>query len=147
MGGLFSKNKTIKFFSNKTINEYTEVKYFFNSEGQYKLKIDMNANIDKSTGSGVTIKVKNEKNNLIPTLYFQKSIEINTELGNYPYIFEGQTEVIIQINIKQQPLFVKKISVQQIPLKKSNFGSSENNNYLYFILLLILLLCYKKFVN
>ena len=39
----------------------------------------------------------------------------------------------------------KELSIQQIPLEKSNFGSSGENNYYLVIFLVILLLCYKKF--
>ena len=144
MGGLFSKNKTIKFFKNKTITEFTEVKYFFNSEGQYKLKINLNVNLEKSPGSDLSIKLKNEKNNFMQNLYFTESVNINTELGNYPFIFEGATEVLINVNPKTSFKF-KELSIQQIPLEKSNFGSSGENNYYLVIFLVILLLCYKQF--
>ena len=146
MGGLFSKNKTIKFFKNKTITEFTEVKYFFNLEGQYKLKINLNVNLEKSPGSDLSIKLKNEKNNFMQNLYFTESVNINTELGNYPYVFEGESEVLITIN-PTSPFKFKELSIEQIPLEKSNFGSSGENNYYLILILVVLLLCCKQFIK
>ena len=152
MGGQVSK-----LISNKTITTSTKNTLKFTSLGSYKLKLSINAEFFKLTGSKIIIETDNPKTGYKNNTTLISSVEYSNIKSNDIYLSEkplsGDTTVNVSIIVpKSNKVYIKDLSIEQILEKKSKFGSSlsSSNNksffylFIFFIIAIILYLKNKK---